>query len=195
MILGLTGFSGSGKSTVAEIFKEQGFYHLDCDFLVHEVVYKDPVVLRAIADQFGEDLIQDSALNRPLLRQKTVGNPETLSLLNRTVMPFILAAIETVLKENSASPIILDAPLLFESKLDQRCDRILSVIADKDAAKERIIERDHLRPEDAQKRLSSQHPAEYYIEKSHYIIYNNSDLAALRAQTLELIHQIHEETL
>ena len=195
MILGLTGFSGSGKSTVAEIFKEQGFYHLDCDRLVHEVVYKDPAVLRASAKEFGEDLLLHSELNRPLLRARTIGNPEALQRLNQTVMPFILATIEKVLQKQKGSPIILDAPLLFESGLNRRCDRVLSVIADREAAEERIILRDHLRPEEAQKRLSSQHSAQFYTQKSDYCIYNNGDLAALREQALKLIDTIYEEAL
>lgn len=195
MILGLTGFSGAGKSTVAEIFKEQGFFHLDCDRLVHEDVYKSPDVLCALSETFGSDLLCNGELNRPLLRERTVGNPDALALLNRTVMPFILAAIDRTLEAHCQQPIILDAPLLFESGLDRRCDKILSVIADPQSAAERIIERDHLRPDEAQKRLSSQHTASFFIEKSDYILWNDGALSALRKQTLELIQRIHEETL
>lgn len=187
MILGLTGFSGAGKSTVAQIFKEQGFYHLDCDFIVHERVYRDPTVLNALANAFGNEIIDQGALNRAVLRKYTMGNPEALDHLNRLVMPFILSAINADLAAHKEQHIILDAPLLFESGLDQKCDCVLSVVADPKAAAERIILRDHLQPTDAEKRLSSQHPAEYYIEKSDYILQNNGDLNTLHQETIHLI--------
>ena len=192
MILGLTGFSGAGKSTVAAIFKENGFYHLDCDRLVHEEVYHDSEVLSAIADAFGAELIREGELDRPALRQRTMGNPDALKKLNDTVMPFILLHIERTLKAHQNQPIILDAPLLFESGLDQKCDQVLSVIANPKEALHRIMERDHLSMEDAQKRLSSQHPAEYYIQKSDYVLTNDGELSLLKEQTLALLHRIHD---
>ena len=190
MILGLTGFSGAGKSTVAQIFKEQGFYHLDCDSIVHERVYRNPTVLNALANEFGDEIIDHGALNRAVLRKYTMGNPEALDHLNRLVMPFILSAINTDLAAHKDQHIILDAPLLFESKLDQKCDCVLSVVADPKAAAQRIIRRDHLQPTDAEKRLSSQHPSEYYIEKSDYILQNNGDLNTLYQETIRLIKTI-----
>ena len=80
MILGLTGFSGAGKSTVAEILKENGFYHLDCDALVHHEVYRDPAVLAAVEAAFG-GVVKNGVLDRPALRTKTMGNREALKKL------------------------------------------------------------------------------------------------------------------
>ncbi len=187
MVLGLTGFSGAGKSTVAQIFKEHGFFHLDCDYIVHERVYRDPTVLKIISDEFGKEIISNGALNRSVLRKYTMGKPEALKRLNDLVMPHILAAIHSDLLEHNEDHIILDAPLLFESGLHQKCDYILSVIADPKAATERIIQRDHLQPNEAEKRLSSQYPAEYYTSKSDYILHNNGDLNALHQETIHLI--------
>lgn len=190
MILGLTGFSGAGKSTVAQIFKQHGFYHLDCDNIVHERVYRDPIVLNALCEEFGKEIVSGGALNRTILREYTMGNPEALQRLNRLVMPYILSAIQADLTEHRGSHIILDAPLLFESGLDQKCDCILSVIADPKVAEERIILRDHLLLAEAEKRLSSQHPAEFYTDKSDYILQNDGDLKTLQQDTLNLIQCI-----
>ncbi len=195
MILGLTGFSGAGKSTVAAILKENGFYHLDCDRLVHEEVYQDARVLSALADVFGEEVVQDGTLNRPLLRQKTMGNPKALSALNETVMPFILTHIRQKLKEHKNEPIVLDAPLLFESGLDRDCDKILSVITAPTEALHRIMDRDHLTEEEAEKRLSSQHPADYYIQKSDYVLINDGDLSVLTKKTAALLNTIYDPAL
>ncbi|MBR6793949.1 MAG: dephospho-CoA kinase [Clostridia bacterium] len=195
MILGLTGFSGAGKSTVATIFKEHGFYHLDCDRLVHEEVYRDPEVLSAIAAAFGADLLCEGTLNRPALRARTMGKPEALKKLNDTVMPFILQHIERKLEKHKAEPIILDAPLLFESGLDRKCDKVLSVITDREEALHRIMERDGLSRTDAEKRLSSQPPAEFYIKKSDYVLENNQGLHTLSKQALELLQELYDPAL
>ncbi len=190
MVLGLTGFSGAGKSTVAQIFKQHGFYHLDCDNIVHERVYRDPMVLKALTEEFGKEIISDGVLNRSVLRNYTMGDPKALQRLNDLVMPHILSAIQADLTEHRGSHIILDAPLLFESGLDKKCDCVLSVIANPKAATERIILRDHLRPSEASKRLSSQHPAEFYTDKSDYILQNDGDLTTLQQDTLNLIQSI-----
>lgn len=195
MILGLTGFSGAGKSTVAAILKEQGFYHLDCDRLVHDEVYHDPQVLAALAAVFGPTVLKDGALDRPALRQRTMGDPAALATLNNTVMPFILEHVQRKLEAHAGENIILDAPLLFESGLDQKCHKVLSVIADPNAALKRIMQRDGLSEEDAKKRLSSQHPAEFYMQKSDYILNNNEGISALREETLKLLTQLHDQTL
>ncbi len=195
MILGLTGFSGAGKSTVAAIFKEHGFYHLDCDRLVHEEVYHDPEVLAALAKAFGEDLLHEGTLDRPALRGRTMGDPAALKKLNETVMPFILLHIERTLEAHKDEPIILDAPLLFESGLDRKCDKVLSVIADPEEALQRIMARDGLTRSDAEKRLSSQHPAEFYIQKSDYIFKNDRGLAALTEQATALLQELYDPAL
>lgn len=195
MILGLTGFSGAGKSTVAAIFKEHGFYHLDCDRLVHEEVYHDPKVLSAVAAAFGDDLLCEGTLNRPALRERTMGNPDALKKLNDTVMPFILQHIERKLEKHKEKPIILDAPLLFESGLEQKCDKVLSVIADREEALHRIIERDGLTRSEAEKRLSSQPPAEFYIQKSDYVLENNRGLSALSEQARTLLQELYDPAL
>lgn len=191
MILGLTGFSGAGKSTVAAILKENGFYHLDCDVMVHDEVYTDPAVLRAISAVFGDSIIQDGHLDRIALRHCVMGNPNALTTLNDTVRPFILAYIDRHLSAHADEDIILDAPLLFESGLEQKCDKVLSVITDTELAMKRIIKRDALTADDAKKRLCSQHPAEFYTERSDYVINNDQDLNALKAQTEKILAAIH----
>ncbi len=195
MILGLTGFSGAGKSTVASIFKEQGFYHLDCDLLVHKTVYRDPQVLKALAAAFGSDVVQNGALNRPALRACTMGDPAALKKLNETVMPFILAHIQQQLDAHRGTPIILDAPLLFESGLNQKCHKTLCVVSSPHIALKRIMERDGLTQREAEKRLSSQHPTEFYTQKCDYIIWNNDDIPALNEQALKLVKEIYDQTL
>ncbi len=192
MIIGLTGFSGSGKTTVSQVFAEQGFFVVDCDRIVHEEVYQKPKVLDAIAAAFGQECIEEGKLNRTVLRSKTMGNPQETMRLNQTVLPLIAEHIQSILEQNTHRPILLDAPTLFESGLQAQCHKILCVITSPDVAVKRIMERDHLSEEDAKKRLSSQHPASFYTERSDFTILNDGDLDHLRAQTKKIIEVLHE---
>lgn len=191
MIIGLTGFSGSGKTTVSEIFAKHGYFILDCDKIVHDEVYKKPTVLSAIAKAFGDECIRDGALDRAVLRRKTMGNSAATDLLNRTVLPLIAEHIIYILKENYHRNILLDAPTLFESGLQDQCKKIICVVTSPEIARKRIMERDGLSAQDAQRRLSSQHPASYYTERSDFTIINDSDLAHLRDQAEKIIEALH----
>lgn len=192
MILGLTGFSGSGKSTVASLLKEHGFHHIDCDRLVHEEVYRSKAVLDALVAAFGQAVINNGSLDRQALRERTFGNPAAVSRLNQTVMPYILSAIEQQLAEHAEKNIILDAPLLFEYRLEEKCDCTLSVLANEEIAVNRIIQRDQISEEAAKKRLSNQHPAAFYIDKSDFVIMNNGNLKALEQQVAQFIKELYE---
>ena len=190
-IIGLTGFSGSGKTTLSSIFAEHGYLTLDCDKIVHEEVYKKPQVLQAIAKAFGEDCIKDGALDRAALRKKTMGNPKETARLNQTVLPLIALHIEELLEKNKERKILLDAPTLFESGLQGRCDRIISVVAPKEAAIARIMDRDGLSHKDAKRRLMSQKDAEYYRERSDFTIFNDGTEQDLRQEALKILEVLH----
>lgn len=194
LLIGLTGFSGSGKSTVAAIFKEQGFSVIDCDQLVHEEVYRDPAVLKALAEVFGADILENGRLNRTVLRSRTLGNAAATIRLNETVMPFILLHIYQKIRETDGH-ILLDAPLLFESGLSKDCDRVVSIVSDRETALQRIMQRDGITRQDAENRLARQHPASFYAKQSDYVLHNDNDLSDLQQQTRALIQKIYDETL
>ncbi len=195
MILGLTGFSGAGKSTVASLFVQHGFHHIDCDQIVHQEVYHDQTVLAAIAQEFGNDVLIDNALNRSVLRDRVMANSAALEQLNQIVMPAILEAIDSHLIQHQNKNIILDAPLLFEYRLEQYCDYTISVVAKEHVALNRIMERDGLSKADAQNRLARQHPASYYSKKSDFVIQNDSDSVNLEHQVQQIINQLYDQTL
>ena len=92
--------------------------------------------------------------------------------------------------KSAKGKVLLDAPTLFEAKLDMACDRIVSVTADADKCAERIIGRDGITPEQARERLSSQHGAEFFMERSDYNIENNGTLQELIERTAEVIDKM-----
>lgn len=183
MIVGLTGRSGAGKSTVAALFAEAGFRIIDCDELVHSL-YGEARYARKIAEVFGEDFIKDGAVDRKKLGALVFSDKNELAKLNETVHPLIL---ETVLSEmerarNDGVNAILDAPLLFEYGLETMCDTTLGVICDLETAEKRLSLRDGKSREEIRGRLAAQHDAAYFCAHCDYILENNGDALLLKRE-------------
>lgn len=190
MILGLTGHSGSGKTTAAKIFERLGFYHLDCDRLVHTRVYTDPQVLSALRTVFGDSVVGEGAVDRRALASIVFSSEEQYNRLMSTVMPFIKSAILADIAAHPAADVLLDAPALFEFALEQVCDKTVAVVSD--MAIPRILARDGISEKEAAARLSHQQPQSFYSERCDFVIRNNGTLCELEAE-IEKICKIIEK--
>ena len=181
MIIGLTGQSGAGKSTVASLFAERGFHIIDCDALVH-ALYGEERYVKAIADVFGKDFIKNGAVDRKKLGALVFSDPNELARLNQTVRPLILDAVlcEIARVRESGVDAILDAPLLFEYALENMCDTTLGVVCDKTIAEARLSQRDGKSLEEIRGRLSAQHEEAFFREHCEHILENNGEYSRLK---------------
>ena len=161
LIVGLTGQTGAGKSTVTEAFAEKGFVVIDCDALTRELQTR-PEVLSMLSQAYGPQILkEDGSLDRRMLAAIAFSEPKQTEKLGTLMFPPIKAEIDVQIKLAEASGkknILLDAPTLFESGLDKICTRKVSVIAAEDVRRERIIRRDGITEEEAVRRMSAQHP-------------------------------------
>lgn len=193
-ILGLTGQSGAGKSTVAEFLEQNGFYVISADLLVRKIYNSGSPCLKTLAAVFGEDIISDNGTpDRKLLAKRAFSSKENTALLSSIVHPFVTAELFTQIKkaaESGATTVVYDAPQLFESNADVICDEIISVTAEKSVRLERICKRDNISKENALMRMNAQLDEEFFRENSDYIIENNSDLSSLNVQLESLLKQI-----
>lgn len=176
-VVGLTGQTGAGKSTVSRIFAENGFVVINADIVARQVMTKDSPCLAEVAENFGSGIIDISGnLDRKKLAGIVFTDKSKLEMLNSVTYPFITKEILhriNVFSEMGNDFILLDAPTLFESGADKFCNIIISVLADAEIRMQRIILRDNLTPEQAQNRMDSQLNEEYFISNSDYIINNN----------------------
>lgn len=180
LIIGLTGMSGAGKTTVCDVFSENGVYVINCDILAREVVLAGTPCIKEIAQKFSEDyILPDGNLDRARMGALVFTDKEKRKLLNDTIYPYISYRVMKILnecRENGQEYVLLDAPTLFESKIDKICDVIVSVVADFKLNKERIMLRDKITEEMANNRLLSQQDKLFYIENSDYCIENNGSV-------------------
>ena len=189
-LIGLTGQSGAGKSTAAELFEENGMTVINADALVAEIYESSPACLKSVAASFGADIINpDGTLNRQLLARRAFESKDNTALLGAIVHPFVIAETLKILKTLSGT-VVFDAPQLFESNMDAVCDVIVSVTADEGVRAGRIIERDGLTREQARERISAQHSEEFFRSHSDYILENNGNILRFKAQTSALIEKI-----
>lgn len=191
MIIGLTGQTGAGKSTVCAFIKEKAIAVIDCDMVSREVTEKGSSVLKKLAEAFGADvLFEDGSLNRRLLAEKAFSSKEKTQLLNSITHPEILKAIKEKINEHSSENILLDAPTLFESGADKLCDKIIAVVADENLRKSRITARDNLTEKQVSLRLSAQKDDKFYIEKADAVIINNGGTSELKNNTEKALQKI-----
>ena len=191
-LIGLTGQSGAGKSTVAEVFAKLGAYVINADMIVAELYNAGSPCLKTVAAEFGQDTIRaDGTLDRRLHAQRAFASSERTDDLNRLVHPFVTARLFELLR-GAEGIVVFDAPQLFEANADVICDAVVAVTADKDIRVNRIIKRDLLSEEQAMLRVNAQHGEEYFRARADYIIENNTDEESLRIQAEKVYNKLNK---
>lgn len=191
MIIGLTGQTGAGKSTVCQFLEQKDVVIIDCDKVAREVTEKGSYVLVELAKAFGEDiLLGDGSLNRRELACRAFKSQEKTELLNSITHPAITAAIKEKIAQYPNKTIILDAPTLIESGVFRLCDKIIAVVADKAVRKERILARDNISNEEAERRMSAQKDDAFYAEYADGLIYNNGSKQEAEEKTQQIFKEI-----
>lgn len=190
MIIGLTGSIASGKSTVSAMLKEQGYPIVDADEIARLVVEPGTRTIQEIREVFGEEVLQkDGSLNRAKLGERIFGDEEERNKLNLIMHPAIrtemLRQKEAYLAQG-ANTVVMDIPLLFESKLQSLVDKIIVVSVSAKTQQSRLIARNQFTKEEAESRMNSQLPMELKEKNADFVIDNNGALEETKKQ-LEFI--------
>jgi|SRR5215213_4944155 len=192
--VGLTGSIAVGKSFVASVFTELGCHVLDADQTAREVVMPGTPGLAALTAAFGKEILNpDGTLDRKQLGAVVFGDEEKRKRLNHILHPFIIARQDEILREwetkdpNSIG--IVDAALMIESGGYRRFDKLIVVHCRPEVQLERLMLRNNLSRDEAQRRIDSQMPQEEKQKFADYLIDTSDGFELTRAQTIK----VHDE--
>lgn len=184
-IIGLTGGIGSGKTTVSKMFEALGVPVYNSDSEAKKIMQL-PEIIVLLKSNFGNDFFENDILNRKKLADLVFKNPEKLKELNAVVHPFVRKDFIIWLKKNENEKFVIkESAILFESKTNINCDKIITVIAPLYLRMQRIVERDNLVFHEIVKRINNQLSDEKKVEKSDFVI-ENTDLEMTKNQVLKI---------
>ena len=188
MIIGITGGTGCGKTTLLNLIAARGGLILDCDAIYHELLISDKKMLSAIENRFP-GVVENGALNRKKLGAIVFADENALLDLNRITH----AAVKTeVLRRLEAAPVLaaIDAIGLFEGNLAPLCDVTVAVTAPEEARVKRLMLRDDISEDYARSRIRAQHREDWFRERCDYVLSNNGTLDAFATNCLAFLDTI-----
>lgn len=170
----ITGNIASGKSQVEKIISEK-YPVYDADKIAHKI-------LENLKDFYGYDVFTDGKIDRKKLGELVFSNPDLKKKLEEIIHPQVKQEILKIF-EQDLPVVFISIPLLFETGFDRLFDKIIFVSADSKLRLERLMKRNNFTKEEALRRIQSQGAEEEKIQKSDFVICNNSTLTDLKTQT------------
>lgn len=171
MIIGITGGTGCGKTTLLKVIEENGGLILDCDAIYHELLTRDHLLLNAIEKRFP-GTVENGVLQRKKLGSIVFSDENALLDLNRITHSAIKAEVLRRLAEPPKLAAI-DAIALFEGELAQLCDITVAVTAPEEIRVKRLMLRDNISEDYARSRIAAQHPENWFREHCDCTLENN----------------------
>ena len=186
MILGITGGTGCGKTTLLNLIRKQGGLVLDCDAIYHQLLQTDTAMLSAIEARFP-GVVEEGILNRKKLGAIVFADEQALLDLNAITHT---AVKQKVLQQLEAKPSLaaIDAIGLFEGGLGELCDVTVAVTAPMDARISRLMARDGITEDYARSRIAAQHPDDWFRQHCNVTLENDGSIDSFQAKCIAFLH-------
>ena len=186
-VVGLTGGIGSGKTAASNFLASLDIDIVDADVVAREVVKPGSPCLTAIAEHFGERVIDTQGqLNRRALRDIVFNDDPAKEWLNQLLHPAIRTRLLAQLQQADSPYVVLVAPLLLENQLQRYCDRVLVIDVPEALQLERTMQRDNSEQQQVEAIMASQLTREQRLQCADDIVHNDADLTHLQQQLTAL---------
>lgn len=187
IIIGLTGPTGAGKSSLRKTAIDLGFTVVDCDLMARKATERGSEGLMALVSAFSKEILnEDDTLNRKKLASIAFKDKDSTKLLNDTIFPFITKLVKAEIKGDT----ILDAPTLFESGINKICNKTIAVLADDEIRLKRIMARDKLTLNEAMLRMNAGKNDEFYKSQTDFVLHNNGDEEDFNSRFAEILKEL-----
>lgn len=196
-IIGITGGIASGKSTVSEFLKHEGYTVISSDHIGHEVLGY-PEIKNKLIGEFGSGIIRNREIDRSILRKLVFENKTLLQKLNEIVHPEILKLMDEMVEHSSHEYLFFEVPLLFEAGMQNCFDFIILISVSEEIQIDRLIKRSQISEEEASNIIKAQMSEEEKKPKAGLIITNNGTEEGLKNQIwnfIRLIYQVKKREL
>lgn len=196
-IIGITGRSGCGKSSVTRLFFAKGYPCIDADLVAREVLEPGSVCIKQLQIAFGSDIVDESGtLQRRLLADRAFATPEGTARLTAITHPEILRRIDVQLQQaasTGAKLAFVDGAVIVGTPFASRCDRLVVVAAPYEQSVARICARDGIEPAMARRRLDAQTSEQTLRDAADFVLENDSTPACLEERASALLHRLEQE--
>lgn len=193
LVIGLTGGIASGKSTVSAMFVDMGIPVIDADIEARLAVEPGEKAYNDIVSHFGSGILEeDGAINRQKLGSIIFNNEDKRLLLNSIVHPAVrkrMAMKRETAQAANEEAIVMDIPLLFESKLTGLVEKIILVYVDEKTQLERLMKRNNFSEAEALSRIKSQMPLKDKVSKADEVIDNSGSIEESRQQLMDILNK------
>jgi len=198
LIIGITGSLGTGKTTVAKIFKRMGAIVLDADEIARRLIEPNTPAWTRIKGYFGEGILRkDGRINRKALAKEVFSDRRRLNKLCGIIHPLVYKEIEKKVKEikksNAKAVVALDVPLLLESGGRSKVDKLVVVTAARDVQIKRAIRKFGLTRAEILQRIEAQMPLSEKERAADFIIDNKGSLSATERQAVKIWKNLARE--
>ena len=192
MKIGLTGSIACGKSAVSQYLRELGYFVADADAISRSLTAPGGQALPLLREAFGDGIFDGDVLNRRRLGSIVFGDADRRAQLNAILHPLILSTFQAELEAHDAPNALVfgDVPLLYECNMAQMFDRIMVVSAPRETQIARLLSRDGLSREDAERRIDAQMPLAQKCALADAVINTDGPMENTRAQVRALIDSI-----
>lgn len=185
MILGITGGTGCGKTTLLQLIRQRGGLVLDCDEIYHQLLISDRALLEALHQRFPL-AFSDGSFDRKKLGSIVFADAQALSDLNAITHSAVRQEVERRLED--APPLAaIDAIGLFESGLNRLCDLTVAVTAPEEVRVQRLMQRDSISPEYARSRIAAQPSARWFAERCDAVLENDGTAEEFQKKSIAFL--------